>query len=144
MADFLYNGVQLPELPDVEGYPYKYVFYHTLKSCYLVICREKAMTVSKGSQYGDYITADNMNKRYYLGGDKWVHINYGSVIFTGDIGSFKWANHTIYYSNGTDIYLDKSTDPVPVNPPEPTPLDPTSMLMGWLVGRAVASQRGKA
>ena len=137
MADFLYNGVQLPELPEVEGYPYKYAFYHTLESRYVVTFRTTEMTVSRSSPYGPYINDAN-NKRYALVGDKWVHINYATTFFTGDIGSFKWANHTIYYSDGTEIYLAKSPDPVPVTPVQ---INPSVLLSAFFTGQAVKRMR---
>lgn len=43
--------------------------------------------------------------------------------------------NTTYYTANEVIYPD-----APVTPP---PIDPTSLLMGWLVGKRIAAQRGK-
>lgn len=66
-----------------------------------------------------------------------------------------WANHDILNPDGSVYFAasypidaetgEEITDyglyPTPVTPSEP--IDPTSMLLGWLVGRRIAGQRGK-
>ena len=48
----------------------------------------------------------------------------------------RWSNYDIYNEDGT-VYLAAS-DPIPVSSFTP---DPSSLTMGWLVGRRIAGQR---
>lgn len=138
MADFLYNGVQLPELPEVEGFPYKYAYYHKLNcNQYEVVCSAEPLVANTDvGGYGNCVIAMLMNdkaKLYYLTGGTWSKSGLGyKPIYKGDV-SFQWTNYDIFFTGGTDIYLAKSPDPVSVIPP----LDPTALLMGWQVGNRI-------
>lgn len=58
------------------------------------------------------------------------------VTSDGEIGLWDMVEDKFYGNAGTGTFVAGPDVIVPVEP-----LDPTSMTMGWLVGRAVASQR---
>lgn len=128
---YLYNGVELPALPDwdKEKYPYAmllgtgflwvstdipYVLYGSVR-CY---CDYEVYVVQDGS---------------------FVYKSSGSTINVG-ITPF-WSSVDIYYENsledvGGTLFLAAS-EPVPVT-------DHNARIMGWIVGKRLAAQRGRA
>lgn len=146
MANYLYNGIELPDInavwTDNETYPYAYITEGTpcrliLKSSKLTIYTTTGNTnVTTTNPYSNYVV-------YELVDGAWVGVSYS--------GTFRvlWCSADLYYagvlSDDTDselagtLYLAASS-PIPVTTWTP---DPIPMTMGWLVGRRVAGQRGK-
>lgn len=136
--NYLYNGVELPALPewDTETYPYAW-----LKETYTSIPKRLRcfLTAMKRIEYkyengGIYLKRDAV--RYYIGDSKeWELLEQSgesewlSVDGANDNKPAFWSNFTIYNEDGS-VYLAAS-DPIPVNPP-----NPTAMLMGYMVGQA--------
>ena len=57
------------------------------------------------------------------------------------VNFIKWANFDVLNEDGS-VYLAAS-EPIPIYNSVPTPsIDPTAMLLGWLVGKQIAGQRG--
>lgn len=156
MANYLYNGEELPALPewDKTAYPYV-VIYKEVGGWYaLEMFTEQPIAYSDGENYlvcgvpggcgalywgtvsstdrewGDnaYATYDSYDGReiQFLDGTKYLY-------------SLFWSNSDILKEDGT-LYLAAS-DPIPILAPV---IDPLSMWMGWKAGNWVARQRGKA
>lgn len=132
MANYLYNGVELPVLPEwnKETHPHGIVGYSS--------------NYGYMFSYSDTLwIADNNGEirpprflTYKLSDDGTAWVSTGGVI--DDITPI-WTNTDIYNEDGT-LYLAAS-DPIPVAAPA---LDPLSLFMGWKAGNWVARQRGKA
>lgn len=149
MANHLYNGVELPALPDwdKETYPYAYIEKAIPENLYCLRVRDANITVeSDGLSYTRYKGTSCL-----LGGiledGSW---NLSDTVYTStEDASYKinrddscyilvWTNTDILNSDGT-LYLAAS-EPVPV---AVTTYDPASLLMGWMAGRRIAGQRRK-
>lgn len=131
MPRCLYNGIELPQLPEWDKtlYPYAFV-YKIISSKYgLVVCN------SQPYYNGDNVCIDGAGLMcgVSVDSDKWVAPHTASY---KSYGSVFWTNTDILNSDGT-IYLAAS-DPIPVSTFIP---DPSSLTMGWLVGRRIAGQR---
>lgn len=151
MANYLYNGVRLPALPEYDktAYPYAIILTPSWSP------DDYELLISK---VAPYVTSDKYFRingevkgdvlRYEKGSTGWVHNSYTDalkgVIYATEPPSVYctvcWSNHNVLNEDGS-VYLSAS-DPIPVNP-APT-LDPTALLMGWQVGNKIARQRGKA
>ena len=136
MANYLYNGIELPALPewDKETYPYAYITNDGSLYCFWY------EATAKNVGDGGYMTSFSTTRMYLLKDGVWEKtVTYGG-------GYLLWSNADTYYAEGDAIdeelwgtlYLAAS-DPIPVTS-APAP-DAASMLMGWLVGRAIAGQR---
>ena len=131
--NYLYNGAELPELPE-HG---KYAVIHTLPGIYMVTISEEPVPEGKYA-YGVW-EFSWQGKTYSLSESEWVYqplITSASV----DADNVVWTSHDLRLSDGT-LFMDGS-EPIPVGASAFTP-DPISMTMGWLVGRRIAGQRGK-
>lgn len=137
MANYLYNGVELPALPewDKSAYPYALILYTpifgiaqwTLYVGSEIIYRQ----VTSGYQVG-FSTC----KTWTTSGKVWsARDDNAEETYIVSVGSssLKWANFDVLNDDGS-VYLAAS-DPIPVNP-APT-LDPTALLMGWQVGNRI-------
>lgn len=148
--NYLYNGVELPALPELgshiedrDAYQYKTLFYGKAMSAL-----RNVLTISDKKPYVDTegkvnLPTDTRAIYYYARADnsEWSMIGSG-VMFNGySADMYFWTNTDICYEDGT-VYLAAS-EPVPVGASTFTP-DPISMTLGWLVGRRIAGQRGKA
>lgn len=135
MANYLYNGVELPALPewDKETYPYAVIWIaFVTNAIYLDILKEFDF-----SSAGILHTTKEDSLFALCSGDSWSEFK-ASTSDSQIVGSqIKWTNTDILNEDGS-VYLAAS-DPIPVNP-APT-LDPTSLLMGWQVGNRI---RGNA
>ena len=156
MANYLYNGVELPELPDVEEYPYKFAYYHNLNcSRYELLCGYNPIVIKRESQDGPYFFANGIS--YTVRDGAWVRTaQHSTATYTGDISSFRWANHDLLYDDDGTPYLDATC---PINaetgeeyhgwclhatePTEPEPIDPQSYLMGFRLSQLLQGMRGK-
>lgn len=137
MANYLYNGVDLPKVPD--GYVHYYI-HHPPNGKYYVMCANDVLVAeysTLGRQYFIRPKESTENAIYVLNSGEWV---LDSENQTRTIGNGVWASHDMYYLGGDldgTLYLAAST-PVPV---VTNTLDPTALLMGWLVGKRVAGLR---
>lgn len=150
--NYLYNGVELPALPewDKEKYPYAFIvqtyaagmllgtklYFLTELECYV------ADTVE--CECVRYRTGD-IRYNYSESSDSWGE---AKEVDASTIDSFRydtilWTNTDIYCQ--TDIYYPSGTlymaasEPVPVG--GAAPIDHASFLQGWLVGRRLAGMR---
>lgn len=147
-----YNGVELPTLPewDKETYPYALITHFTgiagtIDDHYRLICWESLPPtyVSSNKDYIGNSDADAdpipaVQATYWDGDTAWKGFEEFTVR-NASLNSLVWANFDIYASDGT-LYLAAS-DPIPVT--TAAPIDPTSFMQGWLVGRRIAAMRGK-
>ncbi len=153
MANYLYNGVELPALPkwDKEQYPYAHIEfwpYNGVTVDFYLLCLYS--TVSK--VYHPYpnlnefvITAPFPRKEFVPSRTTvWVDmedITEGTkACYVNDDNEFHrviWSNYDIVGEDGT-VYLAASA-PIPVNP-----IDPNSLVQGYLVGCRLRAMRGKA
>lgn len=141
MANYLYNGVELPALQDL---PYKHAYINTSESFGYVLSAYSAPFVAVDD--GLYILPVDSYptysyKRYYVKDGEWTLLYYGAAVENGGQGngaisklsSVIWANTDIVDESGEVVFT--ASDPIPVNP-APT-LDPTALLMGWQVGNRI-------
>lgn len=133
MANYLYNGVPLPPLPEEE---YQFAYIGQYQDRWYLVFSLQAVNV----------TVDGINmflsnaRRYEVSDGQWIRSYSANAVPT-----IMWSNTDVYYYDsveevGGTLYLAAS-DPIPVNP-APT-LDPTALLMCWQVGNRIR-QRGGA
>lgn len=151
MANYLYNGVQLPALPewDKEAYPYAEMYavsgaLSAIMSVLKVTDRPADCYALGDNDYGSYEPSYHVGTNYISykidkTSDTWVVKASGQIEAATSGVNANWANYDLFYEDGT-LYLAAS-EPIPVGA---TPdIDPTSMFMGWLTGRRIAGQRRK-
>lgn len=112
---YLYNGVQLPPLPewDKETYPYAVIQYTTIlpeSPIYRLLCSASPTVLSTGI-FGGSTPAPCL---IWTAGD----ITWGGGILNEDGQVWAscdliWANYDVYYSGGETLAMAAS-DPVPV------------------------------
>lgn len=144
--NYLYNGVELPELPewDKEVFPYA-VIHNTLGILSLTLCKHRPYAhihegngslqiMSNGSEpkSGDVLTYEIKDGVWEL---IWTSFSYLIVAEADMI----WCNADIYYDDkaGGELYRATS-DPVPVGG---EPIDKASFMQGYIVGRRLAGMR---
>ena len=154
MANYLYNGVELPALPewDKQTHPYAVIINMNASVTHLYFS-PNPFYVKKIYQSGNIgvapLVETTIKRFYYDGVDSWCSIFDETSSATTAYSTLPypnlWANHDVYYSDSVEdlagtLYMSAS-DPIPVNP-APT-LDPTALLMCWQVGNRIR-QRGGA
>ena len=153
MAKYLYNGVELPALPewDKEKYPYATItddYYGTdvIKVGYVLSLTDKPLIFTEGDE--NYPTMHHKVQVNYCRGLNWYYypekgeLEWNTPLtFTSlhlwDDDKIIWSNHNIYLDNGT-IFFAKCDDPVPVST-----TDPQSLTAGWLVSKKIVEMRHK-
>ena len=141
MANYLYNGVELPELPkwDKTTYPYAVITCWE-RSNEPNFYRFYALPVAHAvDTYGIIAPTEQINliKCNAAGGDaEWGALEDGYISTVGSTMPIIWANYDVFYENGS-LYLFKS-DPIPVTN---YAIDSTSLFLGYLMGRQIAGQR---
>ena len=137
--NYLYNGVELPALPewDKEIYPYALIFKATFDA-YILFLTDVKGTYANAVVYYDGNRTDCSCAQ---GDADWSEFSevLSFVRYIASSTRYIWSNYDILNSDGS-IYLAAS-DPIPVTAPA---LDPLSLFMGWKAGNWVARQRGKA
>lgn len=155
MANYLYNGIKIDEIPSFPSdYPYLVLVHwspdngvpYRLYGCSsrpiitgdnkLLLNEIVGTGLTKYSlvSFYNYVSTDSVDgwdAVYTLG------LRTQPIELSGDLAF--WTNTDILNPDGT-LYLAAST-PIPVSAPQ---LDPLSLLMGWKAGNWVARQRGKA
>ena len=148
---YLYNGIELPALPewDKEKYPYACITYLDqpyMKVGYLFVLSEINYGYSDTDVWGITTQStdlvDSVNATDGVEGLAWELRDVSTqeaYQFIAVKGGLIWSNFDILNEDGT-LYLAAS-DPIPVTA-APAP-DPFWMTMGWMVGRMIAGMRGK-
>lgn len=153
--NYLYNGVELPALPEYDATRYRYSFiYLRNNGVYHFFALTSNIEYSPdGTDGNDIVTVDAgtwVQYRLYDLSGEWTFFsenNQYATLTTCDIEAgdkLIWSSHDIIDTTDNSLYLAAS-DPIPVggepeNPTTFTP-DPISMTLGWLVGRRIAGQR---
>lgn len=131
MSKWLYNGVELPGLPewDTAAYPYAFIYIVTLDGTTgvytLVVSSSGTMNYDDN---GILCPAANVGQRYTVSGEEWAaaadsddfYIMRDNLIFT------VWANFDVLYADGS-VYVAASE---PVAVAEKFPL---RSWVGWLI-----------
>lgn len=149
MANYLYNGVELPELPewDKTAYPYVVIRFATspgvFDDCYIIEAYPGKPITVENTILGatvEYIKLETASSCLTVGsidvdGDAW---EVSQIVFEGEgkygLKSIVWSNFDINHVDGT-LYLAAS-EPVPV-----PVYDHTAMVQGWIVGKRLAAMR---
>lgn len=145
--NYLYNGVELPALPELtddekEQYPY-WVIFSRSPHYRLFLADKPAIYKLYSGISAVYFEIGTRAIRYStpIGLDEpWSEMD-GNPFVVEDktyLGADCWTNHDIYDSDGT-LYLAAS-DPVPVSPVQ---LNPAALMQSFFVGEAVKRCRGK-
>ena len=148
MANYLYNGVSLPDIntvwTDKETYPYAYIQNPSPGVYFLRLCAKKG-TVRPNEQVGPLMRCIEIIPvtTYTLKGFWKYSYEYNEETEDVDRTSFTmesvvWSSYDILNEDGT-LYFAAS-DPVPE---DKEPKYPTSQVMGWLAGRATRARRGR-
>jgi hypothetical protein len=150
MANYLYNGVELPEIPEVAGYQYLMIFkFDTGYALYAYKENKNA-----GAPFYRRTSPAHEESFYFPGTYKFFSLRDGIWVQTVSKTSdsqhsvysdrYKnpiWTNFTFKYttvSTKETLVLCEASEPVPL--PE---IDHTAMVQGWIVGKRLAAMRGK-
>ena len=138
--NYLYNGVELPALPewDKTVYPYAYIGTTLDNEKYELLLVDKELTAGENNMIP--INGLTRNAVYYDSID-------GGWVLQGDFAvktlSPVWCSVDLHYHNYSymgelagKLYL-KASEPVPVPETTAPSVDPLSLLMGWRMGNAV-------
>lgn len=145
MGNYLYNGVMLAALPewDEATYPNAYIMESSLGSGTYALHVSASKLHLNASDYGEMMWEIDASPRliYSFDTSTWnesISTSQGAY----EIDRLLWTNYDILGDDGETV-LFAASDPVPVEEDEPKriSLDPTAMLMGWLVGKRVAGLR---
>lgn len=140
MANYLYNGVELPELPVVDGYPYALIRQQNAdiadSNYYFLNLSTKEYFVN-GTQ-GTSAGSVRLYRCLVNGGTEWEYLREENPSYwlAGPFGTAIWTSHKIYNEDGT-LYLAAS-DPVPVSPVK---LNPALLVQSFFTGQAI--RRGR-
>lgn len=139
MANFLFNGVPLPALPEWDKTTYFYAYmYHGSGGDFFAIAKRRSEPWVDGEGVDVVAFYDLM--LYKVSGSAWVFLsNRDSMMHSLKTTDIFWVNTDLYHTDGT-LYLAAS-DPIPVG--TAPQLDPLSLWLGWKAGNWVARQRGK-
>ena len=141
MANYLYNGMELPALPKTT-YPIAVMdtaLYGMLKNAILYLFSELEYTTIESNGDRGLLLTESNHVRFSATATDTEWTAESGTAGALNINNIGWANTDILNADGT-LYLAAS-EPIPVNP-APT-LDPTALLMGWQVGNRIR-QRGGA
>lgn len=135
MANYLYNGIELPALPNID-LPYAVIGYGAV-GVYNLYCSSTpfaayvrneatgAMGISNSGTEMVHYQCDTVR-----GSGKWTE----QQPITANLAGADWTNTDILNPDGS-LYLAAS-DPIPV-------YDPTALLQGYLVGCRIRAQRNR-
>lgn len=129
---YLYNGVELPKLPewDKEKYPYAAIIFHTDSKSYLLTASQYRMFPEKSSTYGTVISFSYSNKNRIqsvlnFGEDSWGEVKEYStnsnIPIDADYGyQLIWSNCDLLNDDGTVYFSGSGTNDTeaPVPPTE--------------------------
>ena len=148
--NYLYNGVELPALPDYdrEKYPYALIgsasidgngdtFYEFAASSIPIVHAKGAIefhNYTRGSG-GVWGVIHPEKQSTWTVQQEWDED--GGPVTLPDVPAI-WANYDVPYSDGSG-YSVLASEPVPV-----TETDHNARIMGWIAGKRLAAMRGKA
>lgn len=150
MANYLYNGVELPEIPEVAGYQSLMIF--EFDTGYALHAYKANKYISK--PYYEHYTGwpDDFNfpgtyKYFSLRDGTWVQTVSQTKEAAQSVESVRYKNPVwtnfdfVFYNRATSetLVLCEASEPVPV-----PVYDHTAMVQGWIVGKRLAAQRCKA
>ena len=151
MVKWLYNGVELPALPDFDRakYPYIIIAKHKVSKIYSIcaFAKESYFYSKYGTLYfggsPDYPVGSvacfsaycYANYNYWSDHKTWTNEN---IDIDNSTHELIWTNFDLEY-DGT-LYMEASEPVTDTTSPVPPP-DPLSLLLGWRVGRAVRNMR---
>ena len=147
MSTFLYNGIPLPDINEVwtDKEKCKSAFVRKAGAAegseveYRLVLAASAECGYNGK---DTVQMWHPTVTYKLLSDNWEKIGESDTVGFGTgyaNALIIWSSFDVLNADGT-LYLAAS-EPIPVNPAPP--IDPTSLLMGWLVGKRIAAMRGQ-
>jgi hypothetical protein len=117
---YLYNGVRLPELPEVEGYPYAFILLANTETVnYTDLCFTTSpclitnvlnTPVAQASETLEHI-------KFTLNGNAWEIAKSGTIESGKSVHSgatyMIWANYDVMWRNSSEVYFSASA-PIPV------------------------------
>ena len=112
---YLYNGVKLPPLPEVEGYDYEFVSYNSYLSKYLFTAStSRGYCLESGT---DIITTGSFRQySYEVEKEEWALHREGSggTNLQNEVNSLIWCSENVVFNyNTTEVYFEAS-EPIPV------------------------------
>lgn len=141
MANYLYNGVELLDIrtkwaSEYDGVPAPYGIIASKNGSYvLYVSSVPFVRVNQRVQLND--AGIYVKYRYStVSGAAWLANGQGLNPHDLNCDEYIWTSHDILNEDGS-VYLAAS-DPIPVGG---EPIDPTSFMQGWLVGRRLAGMR---
>ena len=139
MSNYLYNGIELPALPewDKAAYPYAYISYSgTYDAYFLRLVDAPGVHQYYMGQECIYFGTDANLSNYKFVDGAWTFYNETTakyeMIMVASVIQIVWSNYNILNKDGT-IYLSAS-DPIPVGG---EPIDPQA----YIVGRRLVGMR---
>lgn len=135
MANWLYNGVELPPLPewDKNTFPYATISYNSYTSGYELVLTS-VRTVTDGTAYGGE-TSDGYQQPYSINSvGEWEAARvypYDSLVMH-DKFPILWTNEDIIDTRDGSVYLAAST---PIGAPKDEPAEGVSMGKKYLLYR---------
>ena len=147
MANYLYNGVKLPDInavytPELQAtHPYAEISLTKYNSGgYYLKLHQAPNWVDTAD--GKYWLGVGERLMYDLDGSEWVFWENGSGSNGSAMDFFLketlWSNYNIMDISDNSVWLAAST-PVPV-----TETDHNALIQGWIVGKRLAAMRGNA
>lgn len=139
---WLYNGVELPALPEwnTEAYPYALISYTRSPEFYTLRCFtvEPAKGISGStlvpqSGTGQYISCTTKGEEWTSFGEPTNFTALMGSVFEGRI----WTNFDLRTKEGDYVWLAAS-DPVPVSPVK---LNPALLVQSFFTGQAIRRNR---
>lgn len=131
--NYLYNGVELPALPEFYGYPYVVIHRDIYINTYYARAYSDPL-IRKSDKIFVFTDGEAGQEWCSLNDGKWGEIVIGTVSRLDGPGiEMLWSNHDILNSDGT-LYLAAS-EPVPIVPTPPSAQ--TAFCIGKAFGRLI-------
>lgn len=119
MSKYLYNGIELPQLPEWDNtkYPYATITHSSAGGLSQYVLRFTDFKFSaKSNTVANVPEGDNAYCNYKLQNDEWVYAAEGTgwkASLSLTVTMFKWVNYDVLNDTDGSVYLAAS-DPVPV------------------------------
>lgn len=134
--NYLYNGVQLPALPEWDKKKYPYALIHAFNGYTLCLSETLPSVEEVIPGFGIVV---GITPAYSLcwsyNGTDWGEMYEDNLVPTPS--DLVWSSHDILLQDKVTVFLAGS-EPVPV-----TQRNPSAMLLGFQVGQAIRRMRGK-
>lgn len=131
MANYIYNGIKLPALPEWDKETYPYAVIGRVTTNYLLRVAKSACYRTSAVYIPGPIMQWTCKDGVWSGPSELTASRYTFIS-----SRTYWSNHNIFSADGT-LYLAAS-EPIPV----PTWIpDLTSMVLGWQIGGVIIEQR---